>query len=180
MAIYGYARIHAGGQGLAEQIAALKEAGAVRVFCDKGARGTKDRSALHDAIKSLAENDTLLVLRLDCLARSTLDLQNLLGKIVSTSARFRSLSDPWIDTTSPHAALVLSVIASIADFERNILLTHRAGARARGIHMGRPRALNSLERAEAIKCLTERSKTQVELARRFNVDRSTISRLQRG
>src|ERR1700736_1923779 len=93
MAIFGYARVNTDGQTLDAQVAALKAAGAVRVFRETASGAKTDRRELARALKSLGEGDTLLVARLDRLARSTRDLLNTLDTVAKAGAGFRSLSD---------------------------------------------------------------------------------------
>jgi DNA invertase Pin-like site-specific DNA recombinase len=113
MAIFGYARVSTDGQTLDAQVSALKAAGAARVFRETASGAKTDRRELVRALKSLGEGDTLLVTRLDRLARSTRDLLNTLDTIAKAGAGFRSLHDVWADTTTPHGRLMLTVLAGI-------------------------------------------------------------------
>jgi DNA invertase Pin-like site-specific DNA recombinase len=97
--IVGYARVSTDGQTLDAQEAALKAAGAEKVFAEKVSGAQTDRKALAKAIAALKAGD---VARLDRLARSTRDLLNVLATVSERGAGFRSLADPMIDTTSPH------------------------------------------------------------------------------
>src|SRR5262249_40413145 len=81
MAICGYARVSTDGQTLAAQDAALKAAGCTRVYSEKVSGAITDRKALAKALAGLEEGDTLIVTRLDRLARSTRDLLNTLDTI---------------------------------------------------------------------------------------------------
>jgi DNA invertase Pin-like site-specific DNA recombinase len=123
----------------------------------------------------------LIVTRLDRLARSTRDLLNTLDAISKAGARFRSLHDTWADTTTAHGRLMLTVLGGLAEFERKLIRARtgegRARAKARGVHMGRPRALTPHQRNDALKAIAEDTAAQADLARRFNVSLSTISRL---
>jgi DNA invertase Pin-like site-specific DNA recombinase len=97
MSTYGYARVSTDGQTLDAQQAALKAAGAEKVFSEKQSGAKTDRAALAKAVASLGAGDVLLVTRLDRLARSTRDLLNVLATIFDRNAGFRSLSDQWTD-----------------------------------------------------------------------------------
>src|SRR5208283_195906 len=146
------------------------------------ASGAKaERRELGRALKSMTAGDTLLVTRLDRLARSTRDLLNTLDGIAKAGAGFRSLADVWADTTTPHGRLMLTVLGGLAEFERELIRARtgegRARAKARGVHMGRPPALTRHQREEALRDLAKGNATQADIARRFNVSRSTISRL---
>jgi DNA invertase Pin-like site-specific DNA recombinase len=102
--IIGYARVSTDGQTLDAQQAALREAGCEKVFAEKVSGAKIDRAALAKAIAALTAGDTVVVCKVDRLARSTRDLLNILAAIADTGANFRSLGDPWCDTTSAHGA----------------------------------------------------------------------------
>jgi hypothetical protein len=73
----------------------------------------------------------LVVCKLDRLARSTRDLLNTLDAIGRAGATFRSLGDPWADTTTPHGRLMLTVLGGLAEFERHLILSRTAEGRTR-------------------------------------------------
>jgi len=79
--------------------------------------------------------DTLVVCKLDRLARSTRDLLNTLDAIASAGASFKSLCDGWADTTTPHGRLMLTVLGGLAEFERHLILA-RASEGAPGHKLG--------------------------------------------
>lgn len=181
MTIFGYARVSTDGQSVDAQVKALRAVGAEKVFRETASGTTTDRRELAKALKALGEGDTLLVTRLDRLARSTRDLLNMLDMIAKGGAVFRSLGDTWADTTTPHGRLMLTVLGGLAEFEHELIRARtgegRERARARGVHMGRPPALTRHQREEAREALASGKVTQADLARRFNVSQATISRL---
>ena len=122
----------------------------------------------------------LLVTRLDRLARSTRDLLNTLALIAEKKARFRSLCDGWADTTTPHGRLMLTVLAGLAEFERELIRARtsegRARAKANGVKLGRNFKLTPHQRKEAL-ARRDRGETLMDIARTYNVSHSTISRL---
>src|SRR6516164_5799302 len=97
----GYCRVSTDGQTLDDQIAELKAAGATRMFTEKESGARTDRPQLRKAIAALGNGDTLIVTRLDRLARSTRDLLNVLHEVGECGAAFKSLADAWADTTTP-------------------------------------------------------------------------------
>jgi DNA invertase Pin-like site-specific DNA recombinase len=183
MAIIGYARVSTEGQTLDSQIGALSAAGAGRIYRETASGAKAERKELGRALKAITAGDTLLVTRLDRLARSTRDLLNIVDAIAKAGAGFRSLADAWADTTTPHGRLMLTVLGGLAEFERELIRARtgegRKRARARGVHMGRPPKLTKHQRREALTALSDGSATQADLARRFNVSQATISRLAR-
>jgi DNA invertase Pin-like site-specific DNA recombinase len=98
--IIGYARVSTDGQTLDAQQTALQSAGAARVFAEKQSGAKTDRAQLTKAIASLTTGDTLVVCKLDRLARSTRDLLNTLAAVADAGATVKSLGDPWCDTTT--------------------------------------------------------------------------------
>jgi DNA invertase Pin-like site-specific DNA recombinase len=180
MAIYGYARVSTDGQTLDTQQATLRAAGAVRVFSEKETGIKTNRTALAKAVAVVEAGDVLLVTKLDRLARSTRDLLNTLATIGDRGAGFKSLGDPWADTTTPHGKLMITVLGGLAEFERHLILSRtsegRDRAKARGVKFGRKPKLTKHQRDEA-KRRKEDGETLMEIARSYNVSHMTISRL---
>ena len=133
--IYGYARVSTNGQTLNAQQAALREAGADRVFAEKISGATSDRVQLAKAIAALCEGDCLIVTKLDRLARSTRDLLNTLHAIGKAGASFKSLGDAWADTTTPAGKLMLTVLGGLAEYERHLILARTSEGRQRAAHL---------------------------------------------
>jgi DNA invertase Pin-like site-specific DNA recombinase len=183
MPIIGYARVSTDGQSLDSQIAALRTAEAAKIYRETANGAKAERRELGRALKSMTAGDTLLVTRLDRLARSTRDLLNILDAVAKAGAGFRSLADIWADTTTPHGRLMLTVLGGLAEFERELIRTRtgegRARAKTRGVHMGRPPKLTAHQKREALNALADGTASQADLARRFNVSQATISRLAR-
>src|SRR3954469_11589485 len=154
MVTYGYARVSSDGQTLDAQIAQLKATGAEKVFREKVSGARADRPELARLMRVLGEGDRVIVTRLDRLARSTRDLLNTLAAIADKKAHFRSLGDSWADTTTPHGRLMLTVLAGLAEFERELTRARtsegRARAKARGVKLGRKFKLTPHQRKEAL------------------------------
>jgi DNA invertase Pin-like site-specific DNA recombinase len=176
----GYARVSTDGQTLDAQQAALRSAGCEKVFAEKQSGAKTDRAQLAKAIAALAKGDTLIVTKLDRLARSTRDLLNNLAAIAAAGASFKSLGDPWCDTTTPHGRLMLTVLGGLAEFERHLILARtgegRARAQARGVRFGRKRKLTLHQQQEAL-ARRANGEALVDIARSYAVSHSTISRL---
>ena len=178
--IIGYARVSTDGQSLESQEAALRNAGAEKVFAEKVSGAVTDRRQLAKAIAALREGDVLLVTRLDRLARSTRDLLNVLATISDRGAGFRSLADAMIDTTSPHGKLIIAVLGALAEFERSMILARtsdgRKRAQERGVRFGRKPKLSAFQITEAL-ARRANGEPLAEIGRSYNVSHSTISRL---
>jgi DNA invertase Pin-like site-specific DNA recombinase len=181
MTVFEYARVSTEGQSLSAQIAELKAAGAQRVFQEKNNGTRSDRNQLMRLLSELDDGDSVLVTRLDRLARSTRDLLNILAAIGEAKASFRSLHDAWADTTTPHGRLILTVLGGLAEFERHLIVARTSEGRkravARGVLFGRPSKLTPHQRREALARRERGDETLMEIARSYNVSHSTISRL---
>jgi len=179
--IYGYARVSTDGQSVAAQVAALRAAGAGKVFREVASGAKTDRAQLRKAMAALQAGDVLMVTRLDRLARSTRDLLNTLAAVTGSKAGFRSLGDAWADTTTAHGRLMLTVLGGLAEFERELIRTRtgegRARAVARGQRMGRPPKLTPHQRREAIKRRDRGGESLTDIGRSYNVSGAAISRL---
>jgi len=143
MTIYGYARVSTDGQSVAAQEAQLRAAGCGKVYAEKvSGKGTAGRVELAKVLRRLDKGDVLMVTRLDRLARSTRDLLNILHILGERSIGFKSLADAWADTTTPHGRLLVTMLAGIAEFERELIRARtgegRKRAQARGVKFGRP------------------------------------------
>jgi DNA invertase Pin-like site-specific DNA recombinase len=118
----GYARVSTDGQSLEAQLEALKAAGAEKIYAEKmsGAKA-HDRQALTKLLREANPGDTIVVTRLDRLARSTRDLLNMLDRLSRDAIGFKSLRETSIDTTTPQGRLVINILASISEFERELI-----------------------------------------------------------
>ncbi len=177
----GANRVWTDGQSVDAQVKQLRAAGAEKVFRETASGAKTERRELARALDALAKGDTLLVTRLDRLARSTRDLLNTLAKITERGAGFKSLADTWADTTTAHGRLMLTVLGGLAEFERELIRARtgegRARAKARGQSLGRPFKLTPHQRQEAIKRRDQGGETLAEIGRSYNVSGATISRL---
>ena len=175
----GYARVSTYGQTLDAQLKQLRGAGCTTIFREKVTGAHNDRRQLLKMLKALVPGDVVTVTRIDRLARSTLDLFAIVKQIVDAKGQFRSLAEPWADTGTRTGRLMLAVLGGLADVERDLIRTRtaegRSRAKARGQHMGRPPRLTDAQKAEARRRRAEGA-TLAELARSYDVSKSTISR----
>jgi pimeloyl-ACP methyl ester carboxylesterase len=116
--LVGYARVSSQDQNLTAQIAELTAAGCAKIYSEKVSGAQSNRKELQKVLNKLQEGDVLVISRLDRLARSTRDLLNILDSVSHKGAGFRSLHDPWIDTSTPHGRLIITVLSGLAEFER--------------------------------------------------------------
>jgi DNA invertase Pin-like site-specific DNA recombinase len=176
----GYARVSTYGQTLDAQLEQLKAEGCAKIYREKASGAKADRRELLRMMKDLSPGDVVTVTRIDRLARSTFDLFAIVKQIVDAGGQFRSLAEPWADTSTSTGRLMITVLGGLADVERDLIRTRtaegRSRAKARGQHMGRPPALTPDQQAEARQRRAEGA-TLKELAQSYNVGRATVSRV---
>jgi DNA invertase Pin-like site-specific DNA recombinase len=181
MTSYGYARVSTRDQDLSAQIDALKAAGAEPIFREKISGVRADRPQLGKLMASLKAGDIVIVTKIDRLGRSTRELLDLIERIGKAGASFRSLGDPLFDTTGAQGRLLVTVLAAIAEFERELIRertgTGRERAMAEGIKFGRKPKLSDYQRTEAIKRRAN-GETLADIAKSYGVSLTMISRLE--
>lgn len=179
---FGYARVSTTKQGFEGQIDDLEAAGCNQVFADKVTGRHQNRPELQKMLNKLRAGDVVIVTRLDRLARSTRDLLALVEQIHETGAAFKSLSEPWADTTTPAGKMVITIFAGVAEFERSLIAERtekgRQEARKKGKHLGAPKKLTDEKRAALLELLAA-GKQPGEAARIFGVHRTTVHRVIR-
>jgi DNA invertase Pin-like site-specific DNA recombinase len=180
MAIVGYARVSTRDQDLTAQIEALKAAGAATIYREKVSGVRADRPQLAKLMASLKAGDIVTVTKLDRLGRSTRELLELIERISKAGASFRSLGDPLFDTTGAQGRLLVTMLAAIAEFERELIRERTGAGRERaiaeGVKFGRKRKLSDYQRTEAVKRRAA-GETLAAIAKSYGVDISMISRL---
>lgn len=179
--LIGYARVSKmEGQDTAAQLGALRDAGVERVFEEQASGGRWDRPELHRLLDQLRPGDVVVVWKLDRLSRSLSDLLRIMEKIEAAGAGFRSLTEA-VDTTTPAGRMMMQMIGSFAEFERE-LIRQRTGAglekaRREGRVGGRKRKLTPQQRREVVQMVSSGIRTAADVARLFRVHPTTISRL---
>jgi DNA invertase Pin-like site-specific DNA recombinase len=182
MAKIGYFRVSKDEQNTGLQKQALEQAGCVRLFCDEGVSGSqKERAGLSSLLVELQAGDTLAVWKLDRLGRSTVHLLQLLDELREKGVAFQSLTE-GIDTNTAAGRMVFSVIAAMAELEReNLRERTKAGlqaAKRRGVKLGRPPAMtpDQVSHAKALYAGGEGMR-KAAIARSMGVDYSTMRRV---
>ena len=177
--LVGYARVSTQDQDLALQLDALKAAGCERVFTEKASGAQRERPQLQAALGYMRPGDTLVVWKLDRLARSLKQLIETVEALGGRGVGLRSLTEA-LDTTSSGGRLVFHLFASLAEFERAVIRERTVAglqaARARGRRGGRPPALSDKDLTAAKALLRDPAITVAEVARRLGVVPSTLYR----
>ena len=152
--IYGYARVSTVDQNLDRQIDALKKYGVDILFCEKMSGTKKNRPELNRMLGTVKSGDTIVIESLSRLGRSVKNLAELIEFFNENNIRLVSLKET-LDTTTSTGKLLFTILASLSQFERDVLAERTieglTAARARGRCGGRPKANEkSLEKAIAL------------------------------
>src|SRR6476619_5970712 len=177
----GYARVSTQGQTLESQLEELEKADCSKIYSEKISGAKCDRPELQRLLKALEPGAVVVVTRLDRLARSTVDLLTTIKTIADKGCLFKSLADPWADTTTPAGRLMLTVLGGLAEFERELIKARTSEGRERakkaGVRMGRKPILTPHQIAE-VRERKAGGESVRQLARSYRVSPNTISRVQ--
>jgi DNA invertase Pin-like site-specific DNA recombinase len=177
--LIGYARVSTQDQTPELQLDALRRVGCEKIFTEKASGSQRDRPQLKAALEYVRSGDTLVVWKLDRLARSLKQLIETIEQLKEQDIDFRSLTEA-IDTATPGGRLTFHIFAALAEFERSLIQERTqaglASARARGKKGGRPPALSSDDVLVAKALLRDYAISVEEVAKRLNVSPSTLYR----
>src|SRR4029077_7436439 len=151
MTVIGYARVSTTDQDLSIQKAALKAAGCHPIRAEKrSGTSTAGRAELRTILDFLREGDTLTITRIDRLARSIGDLQDIVRELRAKGVKLKATEQP-IDTSTPAGKAFLDMLGVFAEFETNLRRERQmegiAAAKARGVYKGRPASVEAASEA---------------------------------
>jgi len=176
----GYARTSTTDQkaGLESQLRDLNAAGCSKVFCEERSSVSTSRPELERALEFIREGDTLIVTRLDRLARSVADLVSIMGTLQRKNVALRILTMN-LDTSTPTGKLMVNLLGSIAEFERELMLERQregiAKAKAEGKYQGRqPTARKKTD--EVLK-LRKEGRSANDIAQTLKISRASVFRI---
>ncbi|WP_269516640.1 recombinase family protein [Candidatus Odyssella acanthamoebae] len=177
--LVGYARVSTQDQNLFLQLDALKEVGCHKIFTEKASGAQRERPELTAALNYMRPGDTLVVWKLDRLARSLKQLIETVEKLESQEIGFQSLTEA-INTTTSGGRLIFHIFASLAEFERSIIkertIAGLSAAKRLGRVGGRPPSLKAEDLIAAKALLKDDNITVEEVAKRLSVAPSTLYR----
>lgn len=180
MAIVGYARVSTSQQDHATQVERLTAAGADKVFTEKRSGLDGERPELARCLEYVREGDTLLVTKLDRLARSTIDLYRIVSGLGEKGVEFKVLDDSTVDTTTRTGKLVMGILALIAEFETEIRRERQmegiAKAKAEGRTGGRPKLVTDDVRATILR-LRQEGQSIRSIAASVGLSKATIQKV---
>ncbi len=177
MTVYGYARVSTGGQDLTIQKEALKAAGCTKIREEKvSGTSRKGRSELQVLMEFMQKGDVLVVTRIDRLARSIKDLQDIVHELKEMAVTLKATEQP-IDTSTAAGKAFFDMLGVFAEFETNLRRERQmegiAKAKKKGVYKGRKPSIDP----EAVKALVAKGKTPTEISRELGISRPSVYRL---
>ncbi len=183
MAIVGYARVSTRGQKLEAQIKALKEAGVEEdhLFQEKVSGAKGDRQELEAMIKHVRKGDTVVVTKLDRIARSTKHLLDIAETLEQKSVTLKILN-LQLDTSTATGKMMLTMLGAIAQFERELMLERQAEgfeiAKAKGKIKGRPKTAQ--KKSDVVKRLADEGLPKQQIANQVGIGIASVYRILKG
>jgi DNA invertase Pin-like site-specific DNA recombinase len=182
--VFGYARVSTAEQSLDLQLDALLKEGIEQknIYTDKVSSTKEERKSLNKLLSYAREGDTIVVWKLDRLARSLIHFTKLMMELEEKGVKFKSITGPFIDTTkkSSHSDFIINIFAALAQLERDIIIERtKAGlesARRRGKVLGAPRGISKKNQQKAVLCeeyFKEGKLTVSKICERLDISRAT-------
>jgi DNA invertase Pin-like site-specific DNA recombinase len=176
--LIGYCRVSTVGQdaGFEAQERDLKAVGVDRLFSERTS-ATGPRKALSEALDFVRSGDAVVVTKLDRLARSVSDLVRIVERLEAKRVGLRILS-MGVDTATPTGRLILNVIGSVAQFEREVMLERQREGIAKAVAEGKYKGRKPTARAKAddIVRLADEGVKREDIAKRLNVGVASVYR----
>lgn len=177
--LVGYARVSTDDQDLIRQTFQLRGVGCEKIFQETMSGTKKSRPEMDAMLEFIREDDVVVVCELTRISRSTKDLFALVELIESKGAKIKSLKEDWLDTTTAHGRLLFTMMAGLAQFERDLISERtRESLRAKkaaGVKLGRPRVDDeALEKAVRLYMTKEFEIKEIE--QMTKISKSTLYR----
>ena len=174
MPLYGYARVSTLDQDLSIQRAALRAAGCDVIRAEKASGARRGRTELQVLLDFLRSGDTLVVTRIDRLARSLKDLQDIVHELKARGIALKATEQP-VDTGTAAGKAFLDMLGAFAEFETNLRRERQLeginAAKARGVYKGRK---PSIDAVEVLRLRREEELGPAAIARRLGIGRASV------
>lgn len=185
MAFVGYGRVSTGTQDYQTQIEKLKAAGCAEddIYTEKlSGKNADNRPELQAAIKYVRKGDVFVITKLDRLARSMGDLWKIIQQLNEKGVAFKVLDQEGIDTTTSQGKLMLNILGSIAEFERDLINARtaegRKNAKAKGVKFGRPVKITDAMKQDVLADIESGELSMQAIADKHKISRKTVYRIK--
>ena len=176
--VIGYARVSTEDQNIDPQLDQLNNAGCTKIFQEKASGVKEDRPQLAAMLDYIREGDTVVISKLDRIARSTKHLLQIVESLEKKGVAFKVLNIN-LDTSTPTGKLMLTMLGAIATFEREMMLERqREGirlAKAKGMYKGRKPTAR--EKSRQVLKLVKEGETKEAIAKKLGIGIASVYRI---
>ncbi len=177
--LVGYARVSTDDQDMLRQTFQLRGVGCEKIYQEVMTGTKKHRPQMDAMLEFIREGDVVVVCELTRISRSTKDLFSLVEKIEEKGAKIKSLKEDWLDTTTAHGKLMFTMMAGLAQFERDLISERTKEAlrakKAAGVKLGRPR-VNDEQLEKAVRLYMTKEFEIEEIEQLTKISKSTLYR----
>ena len=177
--LVGYARVSTDDQDMLRQTFQLRGVGCEKIYQETMSGTKKNRPQMEAMLEFIREGDVVVVCELTRISRSTKDLFSLVEKIEEKGAKIKSLKEDWLDTTTAHGKLMFTMMAGLAQFERDLISERTKEAlrakKAAGVKLGRPR-VNDEQLEKAVRLYMTKEFEIEEIEQLTKISKSTLYR----
>lgn len=177
--LVGYARVSTDDQDMLRQTFQLRGVGCEKIYQETMSGTKKNRPQMEAMLEFIREGDVVVVCELTRISRSTKDLFSLVEKIEEKGAKIKSLKEDWLDTTTAHGKLMFTMMAGLAQFERDLISERTKEAlrakKAAGVKLGRPR-VNDEQLKKAVRLYMTKEFEIEEIEQLTKISKSTLYR----
>lgn len=177
--LVGYARVSTDDQDMLRQTFQLRGVGCEKIYQETMSGTKKNRPQMEAMLEFIREGDVVVVCELTRISRSTKDLFSLVEKIEEKGAKIKSLKEDWLDTTTAHGKLMFTMMAGLAQFERDLISERTKEAlrakKAAGVKLGRPR-VDDEQLEKAVRLYMTKEFEIEEIEQLTKISKSTLYR----
>ena len=177
--LVGYARVSTDDQDMIRQTYQLRGVGCEKIYQEVMTGTKKHRPQMDAMLEFIREGDVVVVCELTRISRSTKDLFSLVEKIEEKGAKIKSLKEDWLDTTTAHGKLMFTMMAGLAQFERDLISERTKEAlrakKAAGVKLGRPR-VDDEQLEKAVRLYMTKEFEIEEIEQLTKISKSTLYR----
>lgn len=175
----GYTRVSTVAQTLDQQNAALEAAGVTKTFSDMMSGARDDRPGLAALLEYVRPGDTVVVWKLDRLGRNMIHILQTVEDLTERDITLVSITE-GIDSSTPAGRMMIGVLGSLAEYERELIKERtalkRATSRANGTKFGRPRKVSDVDHIATARRMRRDGHTARDIAKYLGVSRATLYR----
>lgn len=180
----GYARVSTEDQNLDLQIDLLQKENCELIYSEKKSGKNNDREEFHAMFRNIREGDIIIVYRMDRIVRSVKGMVELMDILEKKKCSIKSITEPFFDTTNPQGKMIMTILCSVAEWEREIIVSRTSAGQRKAREEGRfpGRATGTIldktkAKMEVIGAFLNEGRTQYWIAKHLGVGSGSISKL---